>query len=105
MKFINPYFTTKDKIELLQRWLLVHGYIYYELNDNVIEDHLYDSNSMQLLRYINKYPKTFKRSRYYKAFIDFDGSTGFGLYEKLDLDDYVIIVDTAQFILKNFKRR
>ena len=33
MEFKNPYFLTVERINLLQRWILVHSYLYYEKNE------------------------------------------------------------------------
>lgn len=86
MIFNNPYWTGKQKIELLQRWILVHSYIYYELNDSVVPDAQFDNNCRHLIRLQKAYPDDFKESRYYYAMNEFDGSTGYGFYEKLDPD-------------------
>lgn len=65
--------------------MIVHSYIYYELNDCVISDHIYDIKAKQLVKYKNEYPETWKHSEYYKQFGDaYDGCTGFTLYDELN---------------------
>lgn len=72
--------------------MIVHSYIYYELDDCVISDHDYDIKAKQLVKYKNDYPETWKYSEYYKQFGDnYDGCTGFTLYGELDVHQKEII--------------
>lgn len=89
MKFQQPY-NIVEKIQLLQRWILVQSFAYYELNDNIASDFQYDSNARQLEELARAYPEEFKRSRYWEYFYDFfdtdDGShatSGFDLLERV----------------------
>ena len=61
MKFGNPYFEQYEKISLLQRWLIVHSIIYYELGDNIVPDSMWDKNARQLAKKMEKYPKSLKK--------------------------------------------
>lgn len=83
MKFSKP-FTTKEQIELLQRSILVNAYCYYELNGNLLSDHQYDANALQLETLRDEHPDIFKKSRYYKYFADFESGTGFDLVSKVN---------------------
>ena len=79
--------TTQNYIDFLQRYIIVHSYIYYELNNNYISDKDYDAKSKELAKYRNEYPELWKNSMYYKQFGDeYNGETGFTLYH--DLDDH-----------------
>lgn len=85
MEFLNPYWNTLTRVEMLQRWILVHSYLYYELDQPIISDSMYDSNSVQLLGYMVKLTKKdLSNSRYFEAFNNYDGSSGFDLTSKLD---------------------
>lgn len=84
----NPYFTILEKIELLQRWIIVHSIIYYELNQSIVTDSQFDNNCNQLVELMRKYPKLINKSKYSYCFYDFDGSTGFHLVSRLNIDDY-----------------
>lgn len=93
MKFHIPY-TIVEKIQLLQRWILVQSFSYYELNDTITSDFQYDSNAKQLAELRNQYPDEFKRSKYYPYFHDYcsdvDGTvntSGFDLLERLRKTD------------------
>jgi hypothetical protein len=87
MNFINPYFTEKEKIDALQRWILVQSFLYYETDLQLVTDKVYDDNCKQLVGYQNEFRKAFKSSMYYYVFHDFDGSTGFDLYYRLNKED------------------
>lgn len=93
MKYHMP-FTIVEKIQLLQRWILVQSFAYYELNENIASDFAYDSNAKQLAELRNKYPEEFKRSKYYPYFHDYcsdvDGTvntSGFDLLRKIEKAD------------------
>lgn len=76
--------STQDYMDFLQRFILVHSYIYYELNNNVISDKRYDEKSKTLVRLKNQYPELWKSSMYYKQFgDDYNGATGFTLFYDL----------------------
>lgn len=70
MKFHYP-FNPVEKIQLLERWILVQSFAYYELNENITSDFKYDDNAKQLAELKKKYPEEFKRSRYYDIFHDY----------------------------------
>lgn len=77
--------TNQEYIDFLQRFIIVHSYIYYELSDNIISDKEYDERAKELVEYKNKYPELWKSSMYYKQFgDDYNGATGFTLYHELD---------------------
>ncbi|RHU19920.1 hypothetical protein DXD92_00130 [Blautia sp. TM10-2] len=77
--------SVKDRIDFLQRFIILHSYIYYELNNSYISDKEYDAKAKELTRYKNEYPNLWKASMYYKQFGDeYNGSTGFTLYHDLD---------------------
>lgn len=102
MEFKNPYWRPKDKIELLERWVLIHSFLYYELDNPIVSDERYDKNSLQLMKMIAKYPKSFRKSRYYYAMKDFDGSTGFGLVQLLNAEDHQSITQNAWYLKNTF---
>lgn len=92
MKFREP-FSIVERIQLLQRWILVQSFSYYEMNENIASDFDYDDNAKQLAELKKEYPEEFKRSRYYDYFHDFcndDGmhnTSGFDLLRKIEKRD------------------
>lgn len=76
--------------ELIQRrrlQLLVHSCIYYELNDNIIDDNTWNKWSAELIGLQSKYPEIAKQVVWYDAFKNWSGSTGAFLPLK---DEWVI---------------
>ena len=84
MRFNNPYLDTQTKIELLQKWILLHSYIYYVLNRNVVSDKVYDDNCRQLYDLMGQNTKAKKRSKWYRVFKGYHYSTGFDLISRLE---------------------
>lgn len=82
MIFSKP-FADKEKIQLLQRSILVNSYAYYELNENVLSDYQYDANTRQLLELKETNPEAYRKSRYYRYFDNFESGTGFDLTGRL----------------------
>ena len=87
---LNKPFTAVEKIQLLQRSILVNSFAYYELNENILSDFQYDDNAKQLAELKKQYPDEFKRSRYFGYFHDYctdeDGAhytSGFDLLERV----------------------
>ena len=92
MKFDQP-FTPTEKIQLLQRSILVNSFAYYELDSNLLSDFQYDDNAKQLAELRKKYSEDFKRSRYYEYFHDYcqddnvHYTSGFDLLERVRKKD------------------
>lgn len=92
MKFHQP-FNPVEKIQLLQRSILVNSFAYYEMNENIATDFQYDDNAKQLAELKKEYPEEFKRSRYYDYFHDYGGeddmhyTSGFDLLRKIEKQD------------------
>lgn len=106
MKFKNPYFSEVEKIEMIQRWILLHSYLYYELDNSITSDANYNANAQQLIYLKNKYPEEFKETRYYQYFYDFESSTGFDLIARIkDKNDKILmnVLKLDANILMNLK--
>ena len=76
LNYTNPI-TSK----ILQRRLqiLVHSYIYYELDDNIVSDAKWSEWAMELVQLQKDNPLIASKVAYAKDFVEFDGSTGFNL--------------------------
>ena len=59
--------------------MLVHSYIYYHLDANLISDKQFDAWGKELVRLQADYPDIAKQVDYADAFADWDASTGFHL--------------------------
>ena len=95
------YWNDKLKIDFLQRVILIHSYLYYELNTNIWTDKHYDEVAKQLTIMQNNYSKGWikKHSQYGYAFMDFDGTTGFDLFNRLTKKDKRTIIGISEMIL------
>ena len=93
MKYHKP-FTFSERIQLLERSILVNSFAYYILDDNILSDFQYDDNAKELAELKKEHPEDFKRSRYYEYFKDYCNdedmvcTSGFDLLEKVRKADY-----------------
>ena len=88
-----------ERCSVLQRKIILHSILYYELNVNILSDQQFDKMCKKLLTGI-KHTKDYKKSDYFYVFYDFDGSTGFHLYHRLDEDDKEYLTGLARYIYK-----
>lgn len=93
------YWDDKTKIEYIQRRILVYSIAYYELNTNIVTDKFYDEISKQLVVLQNKYKGKIKETMYGYVFHDFDGSTGFDLYHRLNKKDKKYLMSITNMVL------
>lgn len=96
MKFENPYMSMFLKIQDLQIWVLVHAYLYYECDVNIVEDKVYDDNARQLEAMMKLNPDDAERTSYWYVFSDFTSATGFDLWHKLCKADKEYIREKAK---------
>ena len=68
--------TIQEKIRQRRRQMLVHSYIYYELNQNIVSDHQWAEWAKELQELQQKYPKESAEVEEYDQFKDWDGSSG-----------------------------
>lgn len=106
MKFSKP-FSDKEKIQLLQRSILVNSYCYYELNENILSDYQYDMNTRQLLELKRSNPEAYQKSRYHRYFDNFESGTGFDLTSRVRKNKklYDNIARDAHLALKQKKEK
>ena len=79
--------TIQEKVKQRRRQLIVHSYIYYCLDENIISDRKWSEWAQELVELQQKYPKESAEVEYWNIFRDFDGSTGFHL--TVDCDPWV----------------
>lgn len=78
-----------------RRQILLHSYIYYELNDNLIDDVTWSKWALDLEHLQSIFTEESAAALYYEEFKDFDHSTGAGLdYFKSE------IIDVAKLLIK-----
>jgi len=102
MKFTNPYWSVQTRMDLLARWLIVHSIIYYELGTSIIEDGAWDSNARQYVDLAWEHPDHAARTRWNYVMHDFDASTGFHLYSRLNRNDKKMLKQQAMHLVDRY---
>lgn len=87
--------TTKEKIDFLQRKIIINSILYYELNTSRMTDKQYDETCKQLLEFQKDYDG---ESQYGYTFYDFDGTTGFDIYGRLKEQDRKYLFNIASHL-------
>ena len=94
--------TTKEYINFLQRGIIVHSYLYYELDSSIISDKDFDKKTRELVSLKNTHPDLWVTSEYYYIFgDDYTGATGFHLYHGLSKPQQEKIRAIANILLNN----
>ena len=96
--------STQEYINFLQRGIIVHSYLYYELDSSIISDQEFDKKSRELVTLKNVYPDLWIASEYYHIFGDeYTGATGFHLYHGLTKLQQEKIRVIADILLNNYQ--
>jgi hypothetical protein len=82
MQKFPDHWDLKTKIEFLQRKIILNSIAYYMFDTNFLSDREYDELSKQLVRLHKEYGDV-RDTQYGYCMRDFDGSTGFDLYDRL----------------------
>ena len=90
-------------INYLQRKIILNCIAYYYRNTNGISDKDYDEISKQLV----ELQKTVdvRLTQYGYIFYDFDGSTGFDLYDRLTEDDKKYMDSITNFVFPKYNNK
>ena len=81
-------------INFLQRKIIINAILYYELNTSPLSDKEYDELSRQLV-YLQK-NIDIQQTQYGYVMYDFDGTTGFDLYSRLNEHDKKYLMSIAR---------
>ena len=65
-----------QKIQQRRYQMLVHSYIYYEMNNNLVSDSIWSKWAMELVELQAKYPHIADKVVFAEDFADWDGSSG-----------------------------
>lgn len=90
------------QIESLQRWIIVQSIVYYELNANIVSDKVFDNNCKQLVRLMETSKGV--ETQYSYCFKDFDGTTGFDLFHKLNKIHKAKLLKEAKYAIRICRR-
>lgn len=98
------YWDNSTKISYLQRRIIVYSIMYYEMDESCISDKQYDDISRQLVHLQSSVSEAeWKKSTYYYAMYDFDGSTGFDIPSRLNKKDREYLSRIAQLVYNQWK--
>lgn len=93
MQTFNSNWSLLDKINFLQRKIILNSILYYEYNENDLDDHYYDSLCVQLVDLQSQYSGSIEHDTTYGyIYYDFTGDTGYHLYERLVLEDRLYLL-------------
>lgn len=106
MKLFPKRWDLLDRINYLQRMILLNSIAYYEHDSSSISDHFYDSICRQLVELQKTYDeetgRDFSRdSEYGYVFYDFTGDTGYHLTSRLKRSDRLTLEFMTQVHLNN----
>lgn len=93
--------TIAEKILQRRLQMIVHSYIYYELNNNIVSDATWSKWGKELQRLQEAHPEVAKEVRFSALFEGWDASTGFHLAQAAD--DRAI--GKAKYLLANRRKR
>lgn len=82
-----------DKVNFLQRKIILNSIAYYELNTSKLTDKEYDELSRQLVDM--QKDVDVQKTQYGYVMYDFDDTTGFDLYHRLNLPDKKYLMNIA----------
>ena len=81
-------------INFLQRKIIINAILYYELNTSPLSDKEYDELSRQLVGLQKDID--IQQTQYGYVMYDFDGTTGFDLYSRLNEHDKKYLMSIAR---------
>jgi len=96
-KFPNPTAEVGILIKRRRLQMLIHSCIYYELDDNIIGDHLFDKWAIELAQLLKDHPDAYS-DRFDSYFEGWNGSSGYNLPHR---DPWVL--EKANTVLRNSK--
>lgn len=98
------YWSTKTIMSYIQRRIIVYSIMYYELNESCISDKDFDELSHQLVELMNSTDiRECEQTTYWYCMYDFDGTTGFHLYDRLNKHDKEYLRRIANMVLTSYK--
>lgn len=99
------YWDDHVKISYLQRRIIVYSIMYYERDESCVSDRQYDMISQQLVHLQSSVDESeWKKSTYYYAMHDFDGSTGFDIPSRLNKKDRAWLGQIADMVYEQWKK-
>lgn len=97
----NTYWTDELKANFLERVIAIHSYLYYERDNSIWTDKHFDEISKQLVSVLKYHDEKWiiQHTQYGYAFYDFDGTTGFLIWDRLTEKDKEMISTLASMVV------
>lgn len=94
------------RINYIQRRIIVASIAYYEFDESLVADHVYDDIVRQLkILMDNCLESEREQSEYWYVFKDWDGSTGYFLYYNLNESDREKLTGYTRLIISDSNTR
>ena len=90
-------------ISHLQRKILYYSILYYDFDISLISDHEYDKIAHGLATAMQECENS-NKTKYYYAFYDYDGSTGYYLVKRLTDEDKEILMSLVMYAVRKTSR-
>lgn len=74
--------TPLEQINQRERQILVHSYLYYGNNTNIIDDATFTRWTYELVDLMAQYPEDFAQSEFHTTFMGYEGASGVDLNYK-----------------------
>lgn len=98
-------FSNVDKLSALQQWLIVHSYLYYCTDKQIVTDKMFDHDAYQLVDLMKECSQEeLEASKWWYVMYDWDGTTGFHLYTRLKAEDQHWVAEEANFAYSVYER-
>lgn len=69
-----------ELINRRRRQILVHSYLYYKMDTNLIQDHVFDKWCRELMQLHIKHPTESRRAVFWSVYKDWNGFSGYDLF-------------------------
>ena len=97
--------TLLEKLNVLQRRIIVYSIMYYILNESCISDQEYDAISRMYMQLAEEAPQdVLEQTQHWNCFSDFDGNTGFDLYYRLPDCEQEYLTKIALLVMSEYKK-
>jgi len=92
----KPLQTVAEKIKQRRRQMLVHSYLYYEKDTNIVSDAKWIKWAKELEQLQSEHPDIADKVEYAEQFVDWDGSSG----AHLTYDNQIIAIAERLLLLE-----
>lgn len=100
----RTYWNEESWISFLRRQVIVHSILYYEMDNPVISDSEYDRLCRELVKECRMHQEAAHDAEYHYCMYDFDGTTGFDIYGRLEPHDKAHLTHLAGNVRRLYRK-